>query len=285
MTHNILVTGAGGFIGKHLVARLRQIGYTTYTLYDDLDITMCELIYEEVDHVFHLAAKTFVPLSWTETFDFYNVNIMGTVKVLEFCRKNKCSLTFISSYVYGTPETMPINESHPLKPNSPYNHSKLLAEELCHFYASQFQLQITILRPFNIYGPHQDEPFLVPALINQLLDKDTLTMEVMDLEPRRDFLYVDDLIEAMILTIENDKFGVYNVASGYSISVEEMIKTLLNVSGINKNYRSKSIHRVGEIMDIVADITKIKHELKWEPRVPLAIGLDKTIASIKKERQ
>jgi nucleoside-diphosphate-sugar epimerase len=283
MKKNILVTGATGFIGKHLVIRLQRDGYNVYQFPDDLDITKHKLNFEGIDHVFHLAAKTFVPLSWTQTFDFYNVNVMGTLNVLEFCRQKSCSMTFMSSYVYGNPERIPIDESHPLKPNTPYNHGKILAEELCRFYVDQFHLQITVLRPFNIYGPYQEEPFLVPILINQLLDQSKQIIEVMDLKPKRDFLYIDDLIDAMMLTIENDKFSIYNIGGGHSVSVEEIIITLLNISGLKKNYRSKCINREGEIMDIVADISMIEKELRWKPVVSLEYGLKKTIMNMSKK--
>lgn len=278
MKKNILVTGSNGFIGKRLAEQLICCGYTVFKHSStDGDISSCGLPYDNIDHVFHLAAKTFVPDSWSDPYNFYRVNVIGTENILEFCRKSKCSLTFMSTYVYGVPKYTPIDEKHPIAPNTPYNHSKVLAESLCNFYSDKFNIPITIIRPFNIYGSNQKSHFLIPSIINQLKDNKKQIIEVMDLRPKRDFLYIDDLIDALILTIESKGFSIYNVASGASISVEDVIKTILTVAGSQKQYVSKNCERKEEIMDVFANISKIKNELGWEPKTSLEEGILKTM--------
>src|ERR1700733_11544616 len=149
----VLVTGASGFIGKPLAERLEQAGFTVIRHSEDRgDIASCNLP-EGADHVFHLAARTFVPDSWSAPLSFYATNVLGTVNVAEFCRRHSASLTMMGSSVYGRPQFLPISETHPVAAFNPYSHTKLLAEEVCRYYAQQFNIRVAVIRPFNIYGP------------------------------------------------------------------------------------------------------------------------------------
>ena len=180
----------------------------------------------------HLAAKTFVPESWHDPVSFYQVNVMGTANVLEFCRRQGCPLTLMSSYLYGPPQSQPINEDHPIDPNTPYNHSKALMESLGEFYTARFGLSVTVLRPFNIFGPGQRDEFLIPAIVRQSLDPAVEVIEVADLEPRRDYLYLDDLARAILATLTSTRtHAVYNIGSGRSYSVEQVIQTVQAAAG------------------------------------------------------
>ncbi|MEO5358390.1 MAG: NAD(P)-dependent oxidoreductase [Nitrospirae bacterium YQR-1] len=279
MKHNILVTGSSGFIGKRLTARLLSEGYELSVFNRNCgDISSKDIIkFEHIEHVLHLAAKTFVPESWKEPYGFYNTNVMGTHNVLEFCRKHGCSMTFVSSYIYGIPKELPVNEQHPVNPGNPYSHSKYMAEELCRFYADNFKIKVTIIRPFNIYGPGQNDSFLIPAIIKQAVDTSTGTIEVMDLPPRRDFLYVEDFVDALMLTINNNTSSVYNVGAGYSLSVAEVIRTILKTLNTDKKIVSTNVTRENEINDVVADIAKIQNELNWAPRYSFDEGIAETI--------
>ncbi|MBF0518537.1 MAG: NAD(P)-dependent oxidoreductase [Nitrospirae bacterium] len=281
MKHNILVTGSEGFIGKRLTARLVSEGYEVCAFNRSCgDISSKDnLPFKNIAHVLHLAAKTFVPASWQNPYSFYNTNVMGTANVLEFCRKNGCSLTFVSSYIYGTPKELPVSEKHPVNPGTPYSHSKYMAEELCRFYADNFKVKVTILRPFNIYGPAQNDSFLIPAIIKQALDSSTDTIEVMDLLPRRDFLYVEDFVDALMLTIQDDNYALYNVGAGYSLSVSDVIQTVLDVLNTDKKVISKDVVRENEINDVIADITKIRNELNWQPKHSFNEGIIEIIRS------
>jgi nucleoside-diphosphate-sugar epimerase len=282
MKEKVLVTGSNGFIGKQLKKQLVEKGFEVIDFNSaDGDIAKAELNYSGIKHVFHLAGKSFVPDSWKEPKAFYDVNVTGTLNVLELCRKTSAGLTFMSSYVYGIPQHLPINENHPLKPANPYGHSKLVAEDICTFYAESFNVKAAILRPFNIYGAFQDDKFLIPTVLKQLFDKNKPKIEVLDLTPRRDYLFLDDLITAMMLLFEKNKTGIYNIGSGYSMTVEEILESVLSASGIKKEYVSKETARKNEIPDVVADITKLSKETGWKPQY----GFEQGIAEIiKRER-
>ena len=262
----ILVTGSKGFIGNRLVKTLRSKGFIVEEFDRHVgDISTYSFQFDQLDHIVHLASMIFVPASWENPGIFYQTNVMGTVNVLELCRKMKCSLTYISSYVYGTPEYLPVDENHPIHPASPYNHSKLLAEEACRYYSTTFNFPATIFRPVNIFGPNQNTDFLIPKIIKQVFEPTVEVIEVMDLRPKRDFLFIDDMISAIIKSFENDKLEIYNIGSGTSVSVEQIIKTILSVSGINKTYYAPNIERKNETWDVYVDISKIKAQLNWVP--------------------
>lgn len=284
MSKTILVTGSNGFIGTNLVKQLINSGYNVI----EFDIHIGEISnyvfpYDKIDHIFHLASLTFVPQSWEKPVDFYKTNVIGTANILELCRKHFCSLTYISSYVYGNPTYLPVDEKHPIEPVSPYNHSKILAEELCKFYAINFNIEITILRPTNIYGSGQNTNFLIPMLIEKTLNETVKTIEVMDLRPKRDYLYLNDFLDALLLTINKKGINIYNIGFGESISVEEIIKTICNVTNIKKQYLSLGKERKNEVWDLYVDITKIKNELGWQPKINFKEGIRKIILNKKSQ--
>jgi len=283
MPKNILITGSRGFIGKALFQKI-QSQFPGYYLFgfdiDDGDISVVKPSYNNINHVIHLAARTYIPDSWKEPYNFYRTNVMGTNNILEYCRELNATLTYISAYVYGEPETLPITEKHPLKPNSPYMHSKVLCESLCKFYSEHYNLDITVLRPFNLYGPNQSGVFLVPHIIKQLLNNKLNTITVNDLHPKRDYLYIDDLLDAIILCLDHKKkIEFYNVGYGESFSVMEIIQYLIEITGLNKEVISEQKIRKNEIQDVVADIKKIKDNLGWAPKTSIKEGLKKTVES------
>lgn len=283
MPKNILITGSKGFIGTALLRKI-QSQYPDYTTFefdlDDGDIVYVKPPFSQIDHIIHLAARTFIPYSWEEPYDFYRTNVLGTGNILEYCRNLNASLTYVSAYVYGEPEILPIPENHPLKPNNPYMHSKVFAESLCQFYSEYFHLNVTVLRPFNIYGPNQAVHFLIPHIINQLLDKKTKTINVKDLRPKRDYLYIDDLIDAIIMSMQSTKkFEILNVGYGQSFSVLQIIEYLLEITDLSKKVVSEHKIRKNEILDVTADIKKIKDKLGWEPKTKFKEGLKKTVES------
>ena len=277
----VLLTGARGFLGKALLMQLQSAGMQVFGIdMEQGDITLESTLkpydHEKIGHVIHLAGKTFVPESWDHPFSYYQVNVMGTVNVLEFCRRNKAGLIYISSYLYGEPESLPVSEDHPVKAYNPYSHTKVLAENACHFYSRAYGLKIVILRPFNAYGPGQPSRFIIPEIIAKVKDRDVDLVEVMDLRPRRDFIYIDDLTNAIRLSV-NAPHGIYNLGSGYSVSVEEIIKEVMEITGIRKKYRGRGSERPNEIFDLYADITRAKRELNWEPLIRFEQGLAQCI--------
>ena len=281
MTKKILITGGQGFLGKTLVNELKK--NSSYEIYE-IDLHNCNLlkdnlIFDRLDHIFHLAAKTFVPDSWENPNEFYEVNILGTSKVLELCRLHKANLTFVSAYVYGTPLKLPINEQHPLNISNPYMHSKVIAESLCSFYSNNFNIKTTIIRPFNIYGINQRDDFLIPKIIKQVLNNNVKKIQLNSVDPKRDFIFLDDVIRALLLTMGNrdSMLDIYNVGAGESISINRLIKKIFDISKIEKELIIENLIRKNEIMDVVADITKIEKELGWRPMYNIDEGIKQII--------
>ena len=277
----ILVTGSNGFIGMAAVKRLQAEGFDVEGLdlaQGDITDPSCFDRYnlKRYFHVIHLAGKTFVPDSWKDPASFYRINLTGTINVLEFCRRTGTGLTYISSYLYGPPEYLPVDENHPVKAYNPYSHSKLLADNTRQFYAMNFKLRISVLRPFNAYGPGQPAHFIIPEILQMVNDPSVKEVQVMDLRPKRDYIYIDDLVDAIFRTIEGEP-GIYNVGSGQSVSVEDLIKTVMNLSGIIKPYKAKGTERQNEIFDLYAGIDRIKKTLQWQPGTTFEEGLRKCI--------
>jgi len=283
----ILVTGVSGFIGSALVKQLKFIGFDVLEFNSPKgDIVECDFLTEykdkKIKHIFHLASKTFVPDSWENPIEFYKTSVIGTGNVLELCREQNISLTFVSAYLYGLPEKLPISEVDKVKSNNPYAHSKYLTEELCRFYSEYYGVKVTIVRPFNIYGKKQKDMFLIPYIINQVLNDDKI--KVKDLNPKRDYIYIDDLINGLVKTLNNKKsFSIYNFGSGVSFSVSEIIEKTQNIVGTNKKVISEKNERKNEIMDVVADISKAKNDLGWIPNFTFEQGIKEIIKDLEDE--
>jgi UDP-glucose 4-epimerase len=280
MKNETLVTGATGFLGRHLVAALESQGHAVRRHSStDGDIADCPLPTEGVSHVFHLAGESYVPESWRNPQAFYRTNVMGTVNVLEHCRRNQAALTLISSYVYGEPQRLPIAEDHPLAAANPYAHTKILAEHTARFYEQRFGLALTIVRPFNIYGPGQRDSFLIPSIVRQVLDPSAAVVQVTDLRPKRDYVYVADAVTLLLATLRPGVHGIYNLGSGCSASVAEVAEQVNVAAGVRKPVVSADQPRPGEILDVVADTSRAAAELDWRPRTSLAEGIAAVVAA------
>jgi nucleoside-diphosphate-sugar epimerase len=176
-------------------------------------------------------------------------------------------------FLLSDPIHQPIAESVALVAKNPYALSKKLAEEACQFFADRFGICVTILRPFNIYGPGQSDAFLVPTIVNQL--KGGKEVRVKDLEPRRDYVYILDVVEAMVKAVACELgFSVFNVGSGASHSVADLIQIIQDVWGTDLPVRSDGVRRKDEVMDTVADITLAAQKLGWKPRFTLRQGIE-----------
>jgi nucleoside-diphosphate-sugar epimerase len=280
MTERVLVTGASGFIGSHLAPALEKRGYEVMThSHHNSDIAGERLHFPQVRHVFHLAARSFVPEAWKNPVPFYRTNVIGTLNVLEFCRSTGASLTLMSSYVYGHPKWLPIGEDHPLQAFNPYGHTKILSEDVCHFYRQQFDLSITIVRAFNIYGPGQHRDFLIPMLLEQALNPECGVISVADLRPKRDYLNVGDLVELLCKLAEHRGSGTYNAGTGKSYSIAEIVDLIWAAGIAQKPLKSRDESRLGEVLDVVADISKARDELGWIPKVTLREGIAALVSS------
>jgi nucleoside-diphosphate-sugar epimerase len=274
----VLVTGASGFLGQRLVDRLRELGRTVLApgRADGFDIVSDDLDLAGAEHVFHLAARTSVPAAWNDPVGFHLANAHGTMRLLEACRRAGCGMTYVSGFVYGRPEHLPIAESDPPRPNNPYAFSKLMGEEACRFYASAFGVRVNIVRPFNIYGPGQDERFLLPLIIDQVVDPGVAEVVVKDLAPKRDFIHVDDVIAAILLIAGQPAGTTFNVGSGVSYSVEEIILSAFRAAGLSKPIRSTEEQRPNEIMDVLADTTLLR-AIGWRPAVSFDQGMESLV--------
>lgn len=276
---SVLVTGAAGFIGRALCGSLRAAGHQLVELSrHEGDIADPATVggVGPVEHVFHLAGRTFVPDSWQDPVGFHRTNVLGTANVLEFCRSHGARLTFVSAYLYGVPDRLPVAETCVLRPNNPYALSKCLAEQLCEFYAAHHGIDATVIRPFNIFGPRQKAHFLIPEIVAHVAARRTI--RVKDLAPRRDYIHISDLVAALVRTLDGPRgYNVFNIGSGRSLSVQELIAVIQSVAGTDLPVVTAGEVRINEIDDVYADIGNARAMLAWEPDLTFRQGVEKML--------
>jgi len=275
----ILITGSSGFVGKHLSRKLDQLNIKPFELdiAKGYDLTSLEFKNEEkFDLIIHLASRSYVPHSFQEPKNFYYTNFFSTLNILELARAKNSDVIFFSSYLYGTPLYLPIDEEHPLFPHNPYAQSKLICEKLCEGYYRDFGVKTIILRPFNLYGSGQNMNFLIPAMISQM-HSGFMTLD--DPRPRRDYLFIDDLISLLIKMIDKEFNGlqVYNIGSGVSYSVYEVATKLSSLFRKDIKISFRDVYRKNEVLETVANIDKVKRDFNWYPRVEINEGLMKVL--------
>jgi NAD dependent epimerase/dehydratase len=309
----VLVTGADGFIGSHLVERLVAGGatVTALSLYnsfdshgwlDDLpadvvgritlargdvrDTPFVRRLVERQEIVFHLAALISIPYSYTAPQSFVDVNVTGTLNVLEAARTHGVARVIhtSTSEVYGTAQYTPIDEKHPLQGQSPYSASKIGADKMAEAYARSFDLPVVTLRPFNTYGPRQSERAVIPTIIRQCLDPSCAAIKVGDLAPTRDFNYVGDTVEAFAAAglAEKLEYGTaYNTGTGTAVTIGEVADMLRRLTGTTKQIEKESARirpEHSEVRTLLADNRRLVEATGWRPRVSLEDGLSRTIA-------
>jgi nucleoside-diphosphate-sugar epimerase len=280
MAEVVIVTGAGGFVGRHVVRALREAGCDVVEHQRaDGDLAEGPPVWPPAAHVVHLAGRTFVPAAWSDPAPFRRDNVDATTHVLEYCRLTGASMIHVSSYVYGTPVRLPIDERHPLDPFNPYAESKILAERAVQDYQRRFGVRATIVRPFNLFGPGQDARFLIPTIIRQARDPARAAITLTDDRPRRDYLHVRDLAALIVLALRAPLGDVYNAGSGESHSVRDIADRVGDLTGGRKPLQVTGPVRPNEILDVVADVSHAAATLGWRPRIDLMEGLQDTIAS------
>ncbi len=272
---SVLVTGADGFLGRHISRDLSRRGFNVLVKRRiDGDVTKSATWdnFPASDYLIHLAGLTFVPESWENPTDFVQSNSVSTSHALDFCRKYKTKMIFLSTYLYSSKLRSSIKETDDIDPANPYALSKLFGEQLCSFYASKFGVEIIVLRPFNVFGSGQNSRFLIPSIISQALKGDEIS--VLDIRPARDYVFIEDLVDAVHRSITSDlRFGIINVGTGVASTVEQLIFSLADVIGRKLTIKSLNQERFGEINSTQADISQAKLLLVWQPKWSLSQGL------------
>ncbi len=306
----ILVTGADGFIGSHLCEKLVQNGYKVIALSyynsfgfngwldfidekikkkikiisgDIRDQNFIDLSFKGVDVIFNLAALIGIPYSYTSTESYIDTNIKGTFNILNFSKKfNVKKIIHIStSEVYGTAQSIPIKEDHPVVGQSPYSASKIAAEQLCIAYNKSFNLPVTVLRPFNVFGPRQSARAIIPTIISQYI-KNSNYLSLGLTNTTRDFNYVDDTVNALIKCIKakNTNGEIINIGTGKEFSVETIAKIISEYFGKKlkiKNRRDRMRPKNSEVMRLCSSTNKAKKLLKWNSTIKNKKDLRKKI--------
>jgi GDP-4-dehydro-6-deoxy-D-mannose reductase len=274
----ILVLGATGFIGRNLVPKLVTgipgAEIKTWSGEQDMsDPRIVEQIVAENPSIIIVAAgKSFVPESWENPLDFYKANTSGAIHIAEAARIGGSKVVFLSTFVYGEPYRLPIKETNAVRPFNPYASSKFMAEQILKDYYRHFGLETNVLRLFNVYGKGQRSDFLIPMLIEQY--NKSSVMQVRDLHPKRDYVHIDDVTAAIMKAAQLfNGFQVYNVASGQSYSVADVIRLIAEAGGREVEIRSENIIRANEVNDTRADISKISEKLNWAPQVSFEEGI------------
>lgn len=305
-----LVTGAAGFIGSHISERLINEGYLVFGI-DNESTGIRENLPKEVKYYFgdivnkefvndifnigfdlvcHLAGSASTVLSFSDPLYDLRNNVEGTINIIDACINNKVSrLLYASSMTcYGKPTTIPTSEDEPAKPISYYGITKYAAERYVMASALRndikYQFHVTAFRMFNVYGEKQrlDNPYqgVLGYFIGNILRSEPITIHS-DGEQTRDFVYINDVVDAWVLSIDNPIAvgNVFNIGYGQSVSINHLVDTLLEILGKNRSAYEVvyAPERPGDQRNMTADITKAKKALNWHPRTPLRIGLEKTI--------
>ena len=305
----VLVTGAGGFIGSHLVERLvgleaqvrafvRYNSLSNWGFIEDLpedvrskveistgDLKDFGAVWNAVkdrEVVFHLGALIAIPYSYINPGDAVQTNVIGSLNVLNASRE--CGVEKLvhtsTSEVYGTALYVPIDEKHPLQAQSPYAASKIGADKLAESFHLTYDLPVAIIRPFNTYGPRQSARAVIPTIIMQALTRNKVNLGAV--HPTRDFNYVEDTVSGFIRVAESpDSTGeVINIGSGREISIGDLAYKIASLMDKNVDIISDAGRirpEKSEVNRLLADNTKAKKLLQWEPKISLDEGLSKTI--------
>ena len=305
----VLVTGAGGFIGSHLVERLVVEGaevralvhYNSRGDWGHLETITCEArdaidvvagdiqdsfcverVVADREVVFHLAALIGIPYSYIAPKSYIDVNVRGTLNVLEAARSTGIERVIhtSTSETYGTAVYAPIDESHPLQAQSPYSASKLAADKLAESYQCSFETPITTIRPFNTFGPRQSLRAIIPTIMSQALIG--AEVRIGSAAPVRDFTFVQDTAGAFIAAASTPATAgaTLNVGNGKGISIGELAEVILELvdseaSVICDPQRVRPEH--SEILALLCDATRLRLATGWEPTVGLREGLERTV--------
>jgi NAD dependent epimerase/dehydratase len=305
----VLVTGAGGFIGSHLVEALADKGaavraFVRYTsradigllnylpkpLLDGVEVIAGDLrdpdavrqAAEGVDLIFHLGALIAIPYSYLHPAEVVQTNVLGTLNILLAARDlGVPRLVHTStSEVYGSALRVPIDEAHPLQGQSPYSASKIGADKLAESFYCAYDLPVVTVRPFNTYGPRQSARAVIPTIISQVLTRDQL--HIGRLDTRRDFTYVADTVTGFIKAAETEgvEGNLFNLGTGADVSIEDIIETVFTITGVRLpviQQKARMRPDKSEVTRLLSDNHKAAQSLGWAPTLDLEAGLRLTI--------
>ncbi|MFH1798621.1 MAG: NAD-dependent 4,6-dehydratase LegB [Candidatus Omnitrophota bacterium] len=308
MNKKVFITGADGFIGSHLVEMLVKNGakvkalssYNSFNYWgwledidclDDIEVvsgdvrdpSYCREVTKGMDIIFHLAALIAIPYSYTAPASYVDTNIKGTLNICQAALENRCKRVIhtSTSEVYGTAQYVPIDENHPLQPQSPYSASKIGADAVAKSFHNAFGLPLTIARPFNTYGPRQSARAIIPTVLTQIAGGEK-TIKLGALTPTRDLSYVEDICRAFIALAECDKAigETVNIGSNFEISIGDVvdnIKEIMNsdVEIITDTQRLRP--EKSEVYRLWCDNTKIHNLTGFTPKYTIQEGLTKTV--------
>jgi NAD dependent epimerase/dehydratase len=313
---NILITGADGFIGSHLTETLVEAGYdvrafvcyNSFNSFGWLDTISKDIkskieffpgdirdpngvreAMKGVDTVFHLAALIAIPFSYHSPDSYIDTNVKGTLNIIQAARDNKVKRVLVTSTseVYGTAQFVPITESHPKQPQSPYSASKIGADAIAESFYRSFDLPITIVRPFNTFGPRQSARAVIPTIISQLLNG-AEEIKLGDITPTRDLLYVKDTVNGFLKIAQCDELIGHevNIATQSEISVGDLAQQLINNINPNAKIITDSIRlrpEKSEVFRLFGSNEKLKSFTNWNQTYTLSEGLKETIAWFSKK--
>ena len=312
----MLVTGAGGFIGSHLVERLAGLGadvrgFFRYTsggsrgwiehadaeIRDAIDPVLGDLrdadavqhAVRGTDLVFHLGALIGIPYSYVHPRETFETNVEGTLNVVTAARDHDVSLLVhtSTSETYGTATYVPIDEKHPLQAQSPYSATKIAADKLAESFHHSYGVPLTTVRPFNTYGPRQSPRAVIPTIASQALHGTTVTLG--HLSPTRDFTYVSDTVEGFVRAAVAGAVGqTFNLGSGEEISIGGLVELVGEILGKELEVEHdprRDRPEASEVDRLRADTRLAREVLGWEPTVPLRDGLGRTLEWIGATRQ
>jgi len=278
----IIIAGSDGFVGVNLSKTLSSSEYNIINIdiNKGLDLSKWDDVKNlpHFDVFIHLANLSYVPLSYNQPLDYFTTNYLTTLHALELCRKHNAKLIYLSSYIYGKPQYLPIDEDHPINPFNPYAQSKFLSESLCEGYNRDFGTNCIILRPFNIYGPYQKGEMLIPSIINQIKQGNT-TIQLLDPNPKRDYIYVTDVAKAIESCIREKLEGIntFNICSGESFSVLEITETINSFLPNKVIFKFGKSDRKNEVDETLGSYKKLNFFTGWEPKITYNAGIKKLL--------
>lgn len=301
----ILVTGGNGFIGSHLIKRLIELGFESIVSMD-MDMTHNPLLYplrdsfaffgidileyksvqkifenySGFDYVFHLAANIDVSLSSQNPFVDFNSNALASLNTFELCRiySVKKIILASSAMIYGDCGGLMVDESYPSKPASNYAATKLYSESLAYVYSSQYSLAFTLFRLFNVYGPYQKKQVVFDTL--RKLNADNKKLEMFGTGKQiRDFCFINDVVSYLCDALTNEKTvnNVYNMGSGHSITIEELVKKICQIKSLNPIIHFTGISWAGDLNFMRCDNSKLVTDFGYKPAFELCDGLSKMV--------